>query len=127
MNTETKARPLSGHSAMDAWDKTWIMHHLTMWARKVIRRNAIRNGTWVPAGRFGQTTPDSLLPDLLFDHWGSVRRGGIRALVTQPYGNHDESALVFAKQMGCTLKSRTPGPWHEGTWYYEFLPNGGLP
>lgn len=113
---------MSGHASMVAWDKTWRMHHMPMWAKKAVRMNAIKKGTWVAAGHYGMTTAESLLPNDLFDHWGSVERNGIRALVAQPYGNHDALAASFAAKMGWSVKSFTPGPWNDGTWCYEFLP-----
>ena len=108
---------------MEAWDKTWRIHHMPMWAKKAIRMNAIKNGEWVPQTIWGYTTVESFLPGNLFDHWGSVKRGDNRALIAQPYGNHDDIANQFAKEMDWSLKSYTPGPWNPGTWCYEFLPN----
>ena len=106
-----------------AGDKTWRMHHMPMWAKKQIRMNAIKQGKWVSAAQWGHTTVESLLPNDLFDHWGSVKRGETRALVAQPYGNHDDLAAKFAAELGWSVKSFTPGPWNDGTWCYEFLPN----
>ena len=113
----------NGHAAMAAWDKTWRMHHIPMWAKKAIRMNAIKKGKWVSAAQWGHTTVESLLPNDLFDHYGSVDRNGIRALVAQPYGNHDAIAETLAAEMGWAMESFTPGPWNDGTWCYEFLPN----
>ena len=121
--SSTRLLGKNGHAAMDAWDKTWRMHHMPMWAKKQIRMNAIKKGKWVSAARWGHTTDESLLPSDLFDHWGSVNRNGVRALVAQPYGNHDDLAAQFANELGWSLKSYTPGPWNDGTWCYEFLPN----
>ena len=113
----------TGHAAMDAWDKSWRMHHLPFWAKKQIRINAIKQRKWLSAARWGHTTAESLLPNDLFDHWGSVNRNGVRALVAQPYGNRDDLAARFAYELGWYWKSYTPGPWHDGTWGYEFLPS----
>jgi hypothetical protein len=109
----------NGHAAMDAWDKTWKMHHLPMWAKKAIRLNAIKKGNWWPC----RDTAHGKLDWDLFDHWGSVKRGDVRAVIAQPYGNHDALAHQFAADMGCSVKITTPGPWNSGTWCYEFLPN----
>lgn len=112
----------SGYAAMESWNQSWKGHHLPMWAKKGIRENAIKRGIWVPAGRAGMTTVESLLPRDLFDHWGSVDRGSVRSLITQPYGNHDEMASRFADEMGWELKASKPGPWNTGTYLYEFTP-----
>lgn len=103
---------------MDAWDPTWKHHHLPMWAKKSLRKNAIKRNEWNPC----YTSAYSLIPYEIFDHWGSVNRDGIRALVAQPYHNCDDQAAKFAEDHGWTVKSSHPGPWAEGTWLYEFLP-----
>ena len=109
----------TAHAAMAAWDKTWQMHYLPLWIRKRIRLRAIRQGLWRPC----RSSADDFLPPDVFDHWGSVVRGNVRALVAQPYGEHDALARAFATELDCSLKIASPGPWHEGTRYYEFLPN----
>lgn len=113
----------NSYASMELWDNSWKRHHLPMWAKKAIRLNAIKRGAWVSAARWGHTTVESLLPQDLFDHWGSVKRGNTRALIAQPYGNHDDIAAKFATELGWSVKSFTPGPWNAGTWCYEFLPN----
>ena len=114
----------SGHAAMAAWDKSWKPHHLPMWAKKAIRLNAIKKGNWRAYPGWPVTNnAETHLPNDLFDHWGSVKRGETRALVAQPYGNHDDLAAEFAAELGWSVKSFTPGPWNDGTWCYEFLPN----
>ena len=115
------------HAAMTAWDKSWKPHHLPMWAKKAIRLNAIKNENWRAYPGWPVTNDaETHLPNDLFDHWGSVKRGETRALVAQPYGNHDELAAKFAAELGWSVKSFTPGPWNDGTWCYEFLPNDKL-
>jgi len=120
MNTTEKK--LEGHAAMRAWDRTWKMHHIPMWAKKSLRKNAIRKKEWISAARCGHTFAHCYLDVDLFDHWGSVRRGAFRALVAQPYGNHDKLAKDFASEHGWVVKISEPGPWRDGTWLYEFLP-----
>lgn len=117
---EAILRTKPGHDSMKVWDKSWKHLHLPMWAKKAIRMNAIKNGKW----KAWHITDDAVehLPIDLFDHWGSVNREGIRALVAQPYGNHDNLAFKFAVELGLSVTVFTPGPWNEGTWCYEFLP-----
>lgn len=108
---------------MLAWDKTWNPHHLPVWAKKMIRQNALKKGKWNPWPSYPVTNDATIhLPSDLFDHWGSVKRGNVRALITQPYHNRDKEAEAFAKELGWQVKSSHPGPWNEGTWLYEFLP-----
>lgn len=115
---------MNPHAAMYAWDKSWQIHHLPMWAKKAIRLNAIKKGNWRAYPNWPITNDVKMhLPSDLFDHWGSVkRRNKVRALVTQPYGDRDELAAKFAAELGWSVKSFTPGPWNDGTWCYEFLP-----
>lgn len=120
MKTDTKFFK-SGHEAMEAWNKSWRVHHIPVWAKKSIRLNAIQKGIW-KANWPGHITAESLLPNDLFDHWGSIKRDGMRIMITQPYGNHDDSASRFADEMGWCVRSFTPGPWNGGTWCYEFTP-----
>jgi hypothetical protein len=124
--TNQTAVKKSGWAAVESWDRTWKAHHIPMWFKKRIRLNAIKDGKWRPATRWGHTTVESLLPRDIFDHWGSVRCYGGRAMVAQPYGNHDQFAQRWAEEMGCKLESFTPGPWNEGTWCYVFFPERNL-
>ena len=108
---------------MEQWDKTWKPHHLPMWAKKAIRLKAIEEDNWNAFPAWPVTNNACAhMPHDLFDHWGTVLRNGKRVLITQPYHNHDEEAHEFASKMGWSVSSSHPGPWHEGTWYYEFLP-----
>lgn len=118
----THKAPTDPHDLMLAWDSTWKPHHLPQWVKKRIRLHAIKTGEWVPCTCRHHRPVESFLSYRLFDHWGSVRKDGLRSLVTQPYGNHDEMAATFAEQMECTVKSFTPGPWNEGTFCYVFTP-----
>lgn len=114
----------NSYASMEAWDNSWKHHHLPMWAKKAIRMNAIKRGKWRAYPRWPVTNnAETHLPSDLFDHWGSVKRGNTRALIAQPYGNHDDLAAKFAAELGWSVKSFTPGPWNAGTWCYEFLPN----
>ena len=125
--SSTRLLGKKGYPAMEAWDKSWKPHHLPMWAKKAIRLNAIKKGNWCAYPGWPVTNnAETHLPNDLFDHWGSVKRGEIRALVAQPYGNHDDLAAKFAAELGWSVKSFTPGPWNDGTWCYEFLPNDKL-
>ena len=113
----------TGHEAMQLWDKGFKLHHLPMWAKKAIRMNAKKKGNWNAYPSHPVTNRAELhLPSSLFDHWGSISKGEIRALITQPYGNHDFDALEFAVELGWSVSYATPGPWGDGTSYYEFLP-----
>ena len=109
---------------MEAWDKTWKMHRLPMWAKKALRLRAITKGVWVPASRLGHTRPEDFIPRELLDHWGSVNRHGhgFHYLVMQPYGNYDEIAVKFAEEMGWAVSVFAPGPWSEGVRCYKFWP-----
>jgi hypothetical protein len=89
-----------------------------MWAKKKIRLWEIECGTW----QAGLSTPHGLLPNKLFDHWGSVLRGDTRVLYTMPYGSPDALAETWAGIMDCELEIIKPGPWHEMTTCYVFLP-----
>jgi hypothetical protein len=112
------------HDSMTAWDRSWKPHHLPMWARKSIRLDAIKKDNWrAYPGWPVNNHAEAHLPHELFDHWGSVKRGKTRALIAQPYGEHDALAKSFASELGWSVKSFTPGPWNDGTWCYEFLPN----
>ena len=116
-------RKKEGHVAMEEWDKTWRPGHIPVWAKKAIRLTAIRNGNWncYPAWP-ANNNAWSHLPHDLFDHFGTVNRCGVQVLIAQPYGNHDKLAIQFAQDHGFAMKSYRPGPWHEGTWCYEFWP-----
>lgn len=107
----------TGWSACIAWDKTFKPHHLPLWAKKKLRQKAIAAGTWIP-----HTRPHSLLDRDLFDHWGSVKRGTTRALVSQPYCDPDELAQQWAEEMDCTLESFRPAPWAAAACCYIFTP-----
>lgn len=109
----------SGFSALREWDATFKHHHLPMWAKKRIRLWAIECGTW----HAGMTTHQECLPREVFDHWGSIVRGGVRAVYAMPYNEPDALAGVWAGIMDCTLETLAPGPWNEGTTCYVFLPN----
>ncbi len=118
----------TAHASMVAWNNTWRPHRLPAWAKKTIRLNAIKKGNWRAYPNWPITnTAEAHMPHILFDHWGSVKRNGFWVLITQPYGNHDDIAAEFANEMGWTVKSFTPGPWNDGTWCYEFLPNNVTP
>lgn len=108
---------MNGHKAMTQWDKTWRFSHLPAWAKKLLRAKIKQSGRsciW--------TTEESMLDMTLFDHYGSIKRGAIRSLVAQPYGEHNEIAVKWADEMECSLESFTPGPWNQGTWCYIFTP-----
>lgn len=116
----------TGPAAMMAWDKTWREYHLPMWAKKARRLNAIRKGEWRKPSGISEYVIDSAewhLPPTLFDHWGSVVRGEVRALLAQPYGQRDGLAEQFALELGLSITRITPAPWHPAAWGYEFQPS----
>ena len=100
---------------MRAWNKTWKHHHLPKWAKDRLRAKTSLT-------RRVRGLEYLLLRPSLFDHWGSIEKDGLRVLVTQPYGEHNEEAAQWAKEMECTMAFFTPGPWNAGTWCYEFTP-----
>lgn len=108
---------------MIAWDKSWKLHHMPIWAKKAIRANAIKKGKWNVYPAYPITNyAEAHFPAGLLDHWGTINRNGVLVLITQPYGNHDDLAAKFAEELRWSVKSFAPGPWNEGTWYYEFFP-----
>jgi len=109
----------SGISALREWDATSKHHHLPMWAKKRIRLWAMESDAW----RAGTAAYQEHLPYEVFDHWGSVLRGDVRAVYAMPYGKPDALARTWAGILGCSLETSAPGAWNEGTTCYVFLPN----
>ena len=111
-----------GFAAMKEWNESFKGGHLPAWFKKCIR------------ARYKKLNNEASSRDCyeynelnggLWDHYGSYLRDGIRVVITQPYGQHDEKAKKWADELGCELfESREGAPWHEWTWYYEFRPKG---
>jgi len=62
-----------------------------------------------------------------WDHFGTVKRGDKRHLVTMPYVHLERAnVLEFAKLIGAALVSEDAqrGFWSPNSYYYEFAPIG---
>lgn len=106
------------HELMKEWNHTWQWHHLPLWAKVRLRKLAIRNKEWIP----NTSRAEFFLPERLFDHWGSIKRGDLRVIMTQPYENPDEEAAQWAHDMDLHVEQFSPAPWHPDTRAYIFSP-----
>lgn len=111
---------LTSHPAMRAWDASWKAGHMPAWFKKAIRaryKRLTNGGSCWDCYEYGA------LQGELWDHWGSVQRGSVCAVITQPYSNEIDKAIVWARDLRCIVVATGIGaPWAPGTWYFEFLP-----
>ena len=106
---------------MKEWDKTFQDRKFPAWFKKCLwaRDEKLHPDREIPQWE----TATDLCHGRLWDHHGSVQRDGFRAVITQPYENHDAEAQQWAEELGCVLAvAKKAGIWHDWTWYYEFHP-----
>ena len=111
---------------MKQWDETFQNRTLPAWFKKCLRARHKKLHPYSSTWDLDLYLRNGWINDNqshIWDHYGSVLRDGFRAVITQPYGDHDAEAQKWAEEHDCVLAvAKEGGPWAEGTWYYEFHP-----
>ena len=109
------------------WDSTWRGDRRPPWFNRAVARwlrtiDDYDKGLGMKLEAFRVTCEHP------WDHVGTVRRGGVEIVTTQPYLTPDEIPATldqfrrFANATGMVVIHGGPGPWNEGTELFLFSP-----
>lgn len=120
---------MSGLEAIRAWDDSYQHHSVPIWfskaARAYLKSIGVNHRRIQHNGNLPFDLDQYIEPthQQVFDHWGTIGKGKLRSLVTQPYDECDDKAARVANALGCELHCpRHNGPWHPLSRYFEFRP-----
>lgn len=108
-------------------DPTFKLHSIPVWFSKSCR-DALKRAGQNSVGDQSTIIQQLLEHEgvrLLWDHFGTVKRGDKRHLVAMPYVHLERAkVLEFAKLIGAALVSENAqrGFWSPNSYYYEFAP-----